>query len=163
MMSKLSQEIKDELTRYFRHLAGRVERAARSLPPEKFWVKPFPFGNSVGHLVLHLAGNLNHYIGAGIAGTGYVRNRPLEFTEPDPPSAEQALARFKDAVEMAVRTIESLDDDGLIVPIHDQDRHPITTRFGLLLVCAAHVNNHIGQMAYLVQAQGHSTEEPPVW
>jgi hypothetical protein len=25
------------------------------------------------------------------------------------------------------------------------------------------MNNHIGQMSYLVQAQGQSTQEPPVW
>jgi uncharacterized damage-inducible protein DinB len=162
-MSKLADEVRNEFVRYFRHLAGRVERAVRSLPREKLWVKPFAFGNSVGHLVLHLTGNLNHYIGAGIAGTGYVRNRPLEFTDPSQSPAEAVLAGFHEAIAMVVRTIESLDDESLVVPIQDPDRHPIQTRFGLLLVCAAHVNNHIGQMAYLAQAQGHSTQEPPVW
>ena len=162
-MPKLVQEVKDEFARYFRHLGNRVERAARALPLDEFWVKPFPFGNSVGHLVLHLTGNLNHYIGAGIAGTGYVRNRPLEFTDPHRHSPEELLARFKETIELVVRTIESLDEQSLIVPIEDPDRHPIQTRFGLLLVCAAHMNNHIGQMAYLVQSQGHSTQEPPIW
>jgi uncharacterized damage-inducible protein DinB len=162
-MTKLAQGVQDQLTRYFRHLAERVERAVRALPPEKVWVKPFPFGNSVGHLVLHLTGNLNHYIGAGMAGTGYVRNRPLEFTEPKPPAAAEALQHFKDTVAMVVRTVGTLDDDGLLQPIAYPDQHPITNRLGLLLVCAAHMNNHIGQMSYLVQAQGHSTNEPPVW
>ena len=36
----------------------------RSVAEEQLWTKPFPFGNSIGHLVLHLTGNLNHYIGA---------------------------------------------------------------------------------------------------
>jgi uncharacterized damage-inducible protein DinB len=162
-MSELTRTVKDELVRYYRHLAGRVERAVRSLPREKLWEKPFAFGNSVGHLVLHLTGNLNHYIGAGIARTGYVRNRPLEFTDLTRPAAEEVLGRFKTAIDMVVPTIASLDDEALTTPIHDPDRHPIQTRFGLLLVCAAHINNHVGQMAYLVQAQGHSTEEPPVW
>lgn len=157
----LLQTVRNELAGYFRHLASRVERAVRSLPRELLYVKPFRFGNSVGHLVLHLTGNLNHYIGAGIAGTGYVRNRPLEFTEPYPPTPEEALARFHEAVGMVVQTIESLDEAGLAAPVADQ--LPISTRFGLLLVCAAHINNHIGQMAYLVQAHGRSTEEPPVW
>src|SRR5262249_21968296 len=144
-----------------RHMADRVERAVRSLPRERLWNKPFPFGNSVGHLVLHLTGNLNHYIGAGVAGTGYLRDRPREFTETALPEADDLLARFRDAVAMVVRTLEGLDDAGLIVPVADQP--PITTRVGLFLVCAAHLNNHIGQMSYLVQAQGHSTQEPPVW
>src|SRR5947208_2914503 len=104
--------VSDEYIRYLEHLAGRVERAARSVPRDKLYTKPFAFGNSIGHLVLHLTGNLNHYIGAGIAGTGYVRNRPLEFTDPNPPTPEVALERFREAVGMVVRTIRSLDDAG---------------------------------------------------
>jgi len=160
-MSTLAAGIKDDLARYFQHLAERVEKHARALPKEKLFVKPFTYGNSVGHLLLHLTGNLNHYIGGGVAKTGYVRNRPLEFTEPKPPTAEEAMARFKDAVAMVVRTLQSQSEADLTAPVADQP--PVQTRFGLFLVCAAHLNNHIGQMAYLVQAQGHSTQEKPVW
>ena len=160
-MATLSDGVCDDFIRYFRHLGSRVERAARSLPVEKFWNKPFAFGNSVGHLILHLTGNLNHYIGSIIAETGYVRNRPLEFTDPAQYPPDQTLARFRDAIEMVAKTLQAQDADSLMVPVANQD--PIQTRFGLLLVCAAHLNNHIGQMSYLVQAQGHSTQEPPIW
>jgi uncharacterized damage-inducible protein DinB len=159
--SRLAEGVVDDFERYVRHLAKRVERAARAIPREKLWDKPFPFGNSVGHLVLHLTGNLNHYIGALVAGTDYVRDRPREFTEADHPPADALLARFREAVDLVARTLRTLDDDGLLTPVADQP--PITTRFGLFLVCAAHLNNHIGQMSYLVQALGHSTQEPPVW
>lgn len=159
--SRLATVVDDELIRYYQHLASRVERAVRSLPREKLWVKPFPFGNSVGHLVLHLTGNLNYYVGSVIAGTGYVRDRPREFTEAAGPPAEEVLARFHEAVALVVRTIRSLDAEGLLVPVADVS--PVETRFGLLLMCASHLNNHIGQLSYLVQAQGHSTEEPPSW
>jgi uncharacterized damage-inducible protein DinB len=159
--SPLSAVVADELCFYFSYLATRVERAARSLPPERLWARPFPFGNSVGHLVLHLTGNLNHYVGNMIAGTGYVRDRPGEFTDPAEEPIDVILDRFHDAVAMVVRTIRSLGDEGLMTPVADQ--RPIRTRFGLLLVCAAHMNNHIGQMSYLVQAQGQGTQEPPVW
>src|SRR5262245_40851016 len=118
--NQLAQCVKDDFIRYFRHMASRVENAVRALPREKLWVKPFAFGNSVGHLVLHLTGNLNHYVGAGVAGTGYVRNRPLEFTDPSQPPPEDALARFHDAVEMVVRTIQSLDGEALSAAVTDQ-------------------------------------------
>src|SRR5579864_5083235 len=158
-MDAVAATVRDELIRYFRHLAGRVEKAMRAIPRAKMYVKPFHFGNSIGHLVIHLTGNLNHYIGAGIAGTGYVRNRPLEFTEPNPPPPEQALARFHQSIEMVVRTLESLSAEDWQKPVKDNE--PIQTRFGVFLVCAAHLNNHIGQMAYLVQQLGCSTNEPP--
>ena len=62
--------VAEEFVRYLDPLAGRVERAARSVPQDKLYFKPFRFGNSIGHLILHLTGNLNHYIGAGIACIG---------------------------------------------------------------------------------------------
>jgi len=157
----LSNTIRDEYIRYFRHLAGRVEKAVRSVPKDKVYVKPFAFGNSLGHLVLHLTGNLNHYIGATIANTGYVRNRPLEFTEPNPPPPEEALAKFHAAVEMVCGTLSVQSADDWSRPVADQT--PIQTRFGMFMVCVSHLNNHIGQMAWLVQAMGCSTNEPPIW
>jgi hypothetical protein len=157
----LAECIGEEYERYLRHLAGRVERAVRFVPREMLWTKPFDFGNSLGHLVLHLTGNLNHYIGAQVAGTAYIRDRPREFTEPVHPQAEELLGRFHEAVDLVVRTARSLDAAGWTAPIAEE--LPIRTGFGLFLVCTAHLNNHIGQMSYLVQALGHSTQEPPVW
>ena len=87
--------------------AARVHELAGPLTEEQFWQRPFPFGNSFGHLVLHLTGNLNYYIGAQIANTGYVRDRPREFNDPNPPSKDEALERFDDAIAMVQRTIRA--------------------------------------------------------
>ena len=65
------------------------------IPEDQLWIKPFPFGNSIGHLVLHLTGNLNHYIGALVAGSGYVRHREHEFTDPTKYPRDEVLARFQ--------------------------------------------------------------------
>ena len=157
----LARVTADEFARYFRHLASRVERAALAVPEDRLWTKPFPFGNSIGHLILHLTGNLNHYIGAIIAGTGYVRHREHEFTDSEKHPRDELLAKFQQAVEMVVRTLESQDGESFATPVAEQP--PIQTRLGLFLVCAAHLNNHIGQMSYLVQALQSNTKEPPVW
>jgi uncharacterized damage-inducible protein DinB len=159
--SQLAQLTASEFARYFRHLAGRVERAARSVTEEQLWTRPFSFGNSIGHLILHLTGNLNHYIGAIIAGSGYVRHREHEFIDPVRYSLDQILGDFHQAIEMVVRTLEAQTEATLATPVPDQP--PIQTRLGLFLVCAAHLNNHIGQMNYLVQSLQASTKEPPVW
>jgi len=146
---------------YFRHLGERVEKAATAVTEEQLWTKPFPFGNSIGHLLLHLTGNLNHYVGALIADSGYVRQREHEFTDDVHHPRDELLARFHEAVDMVVRTLAAQDDGSLSMPVESQ--HPIRTRLGLFLVCASHMNNHIGQMSYLVQALKQSTKEPPVW
>lgn len=157
----LARVTREEFARYFRHLAARVEKAATAVPEDRLWVKPFSFGNSIGHLVLHLTGNLNHYVGALVAGTGYVRDREYEFVDPATYPRRELLARFHETVDMVVRTIESQDEAGFVTTVEAQE--PIRTRLGLFLVCAAHLNNHIGQMSYLVQALESSTNEPPVW
>src|SRR3954451_205545 len=128
--SPLATAVVDDLVRYFRHMESRVERAVRSLPREGLWVKPFAFGNSVGHLVLHLTGNLNHYVGALIARTGYVRDRPREFTEASPPPPEGLMARFHEAVGMVMEPVRSLDADGWMTTVAEQP--PVQTRFGLI-------------------------------
>ena len=87
--------------RYTAH-AARIRELAAFFSESQFWQKPFPFGNSFGHLTLHLTGNLNYYVGAEIANTGYVRDRPREFTDANPPSKEEALKRFDTAVAMVV-------------------------------------------------------------
>lgn len=159
--SPLLETVRRELAAYVRHLAGRVDRAVRSVPEGQVWIKPFPFGNSLGNLVLHLTGNLNHYVGARVAETGYVRDRDREFADPGGYPVEEILRRFHAAVEMVVRTIEARTEDDLVAPMPDDP--PVATQFGLLLVVASHLNNHIGQMGYLVQALERSTGEPPSW
>src|SRR5579863_8108333 len=111
-MSDLHSSLGSVLADRYTINAARVRELAAPIPDAQFWQKPFPFGNSFGHLVLHLSGNLNYYVGARIAKTGYVRDRPREFNEPDPPSKEEALKRFDEAVVMVHKTIraQSADD-----------------------------------------------------
>jgi uncharacterized damage-inducible protein DinB len=159
--SDLARTASEEFTRYFRHLAERVDKAAQSVSEEQLWQKPFPFGNTIGHLVLHLTGNLNHYIGALVAGTGYTRHREHEFTDETRYPRDEVLSRFHEAVTLVTQTLTSQDEPGWLTPVSGQP--PIETRLGLFLVCAAHMNNHVGQMSYLVQALKASTNEKPMW
>ena len=161
MQNDLERTVSSEMSAYYRSIAQRLHDWVEPLSNREMWQKPYPYGNSIGHLVLHLTGNLNHYIGALVAGTGYVRHREQEFSDPARYPVEEILANFHRAVDLVVSTLESQDESGFATSVADQP--PIQTRLGLFLVCAAHLNNHIGQMSYLVQAQGHSTQEPPVW
>src|SRR3977135_136936 len=106
-MSDLKHTIVAGLEARYKKLAGRVGELAGPLNDEQFWAKPFPFGNSFGHLVLHLTGNLNYYIGAQIAQTGYVRDRPMKFTETTRPSKAETLQKFDAAIEVVLQAIRS--------------------------------------------------------
>jgi uncharacterized damage-inducible protein DinB len=128
--------------------AARVYELARPLTNAQFWQKPFPFGNSFGHLVLHLTGNLNYYIGAQIARTGYVRDRPREFNDPNPPSKDEALKRFDDAVTMVIATIHAQSPEDWSAEYSGTGTNA-TNRLDMVTQCAAHIQHHLGQMIYL--------------
>jgi len=128
--------------------AARVRELAAPLSDAQFWQKPFPFGNSFGHLVLHLTGNLSYYIGAQIARTGYVRDRPREFNDPNPPSKEDALKRFDDAVTMVVATIRAQSQEDWSAGYTAVGANA-RNRLDMVTQCAAHMQHHIGQMIYL--------------
>jgi len=132
---------------YFSNLA-RVRELAAPLADKQFWTKPFPYGNSFGHLVLHLTGNLNYYIGAQIANSGYVRDRAREFTEPNPPSMEEALKLLDHAVAMVIQTIRGQSSADWSKPYSAVGTN-CGNRLDMIMQCAAHMQHHIGQMIYL--------------
>jgi uncharacterized damage-inducible protein DinB len=133
--------------RYYANLA-RIRELTTPLSEKQFWTKPYPYGNSFGHLVLHLTGNLNYYIGAQIAKTGYVRDREREFTDEKPPSKEDALKQLDAAVAMVMETIRSQSSSDWAKEYSAVGTN-CGNRLDNALQCAAHMQHHIGQMIYL--------------
>jgi DinB superfamily len=147
-MADLNETVASSLTARYAKLAGWVRELAAPLSEEQFWTKPFAFGNSFGNLMLHLTGNLNYYIGAQIAGTGYVRDRPLEFADSTRPSKVEVMKKFDAAVEMVVRTIRSQSPQDWSTT-YSATGSDAQNRFDMVLQCATHLHHHIGQMMYL--------------
>lgn len=147
-MPDLRETVASQMAARYTKLGGIVRELAAPLSEEQFWAKPFSFGNSFGHLVLHLTGNLNYYIGAQIAGTGYVRDRPREFAEAVRPPKNEVLKKFDEAVEMSARTIkaQAAEDWSAAYSAANSDSQ---NRFEMVLGCATHLHHHIGQMMYL--------------
>ncbi len=156
-MENLQATIVSGLTERYGALATRVRELAAPISAEQFWHKPFPFGNSFGHLVLHLTGNLNYYVGAQIAGTGYVRDREREFMETHLLPKEEVLQRFDEAIEVVLSTIRAQSAEDWSMPYSAAGAGDVGSRFHMLLKCAAHLDHHLGQMIYLCSALKRST------
>jgi uncharacterized damage-inducible protein DinB len=150
--STLSQVLADRYTQN----AARVREVAVPLNNAQFWPRPFPFGNSYGHLVLHLTGNLNYYIGAQVAKTGYVRDRPREFNDPNPPSKEEALNKLDDAIAMVLATLRAQSAEDWFAEYSGVGA-TARNRLDMIMQCAAHMQHHIGQMIYLGYELGRQT------
>jgi hypothetical protein len=101
--------------------------------------------NSAGTLALHLAGNIQHYLGARLGGTSYVRDRPAEFAERGVPRAE-LLARIE-AARAAVRAAAAAEPDtSADFPEIIGDARIVTEDY-LLHLCT-HFAFHLGQLDY---------------
>ena len=65
------------------HLSGdylpKIRRCLENLDEGDLWWRPNPRSNSVGNLVLHLAGNIRQWIVSGVGGKPDIRERSREF------------------------------------------------------------------------------------
>jgi uncharacterized damage-inducible protein DinB len=148
MPADLTPSVRTALIEELEQLRDDVKTLAEPLSDAQLWQKPLEPGNSIGHLILHLTGNLNHFIGAQLGKTGYVRDREREFAEVNPPPRSQLLSNFDAAVATFRRVVSGLTADQLAAP------HP-DGRFGdvckTLVHLTAHFALHRGQMSYIAR------------
>jgi uncharacterized damage-inducible protein DinB len=128
------------------------------------WVVKEGVTNSAGNLALHLAGNVQHFVGAVLGGTGYARDREAEFGRRSGTRAEVVaeLARARAVVHAVLSTVP---DTGLDKPMtHPMLPGPVPARRMLVHLCA-HAGFHLGQAGYLrriVTGDNHSVGPLPV-
>ncbi len=148
-LADLNSTVATELSRFYQEKADAILTLLDPLTDDQLWARPYPYGNSIGHLLLHLTGNLNFYVGAEIAGTGYVRNRPLEFTDAERHPKALVLDRFRQAVALVRDTLARQSPDDFCAAYSAKGLEHAGTRFNLFVICAAHLAHHTGQMIYL--------------
>ena len=115
---------------------------------ETLWRAAPGVTNSAGNLALHIAGNLRHFVGAVLGGTGYVRDRDAEFATKSGTRASvvQALAAAEADVETA---LAKLDDAALAAPYTSGPKGVEVTAQRWLIHLASHAAFHLGQAGYL--------------
>jgi hypothetical protein len=103
--------------------------------------------NSAGNLCLHLCGNLQHFIGAVLGNSGYVRNRDNEFAAKGL-SKQELLAEIENTIHAVNPVLKTINPAILIktYPIQVFE-YPITTTL-FLIHLTAHLGYHLGQINY---------------
>ncbi|SNT12536.1 Protein of unknown function [Ekhidna lutea] len=136
-----------EFNKLFQRDLDKLMTEMESYPNyESLWVKVEGINNSAGNLIMHLCGNLQHFIGAQMAKSGYVRERDFEF------AGKLSFDELKNEINTTKKVLDgyftqmnssSLDDK---FPI-DHFGHPVTNRF-FLMHLQGHLNYHLGQINY---------------
>lgn len=148
MATNLATLAQTALVDELEELHKAVRQLTEPLSDKELWTKPTEPGNSIGHLILHLTGNLNHFVGAQLGKTGYQREREREFTETNPPARRELLANFDAAVALFRKVVMGLDAEALAAPHPEKRFGPV---FKGLLHLVSHFALHRGQMSYIVR------------
>jgi uncharacterized damage-inducible protein DinB len=148
MATDFVADVRAALIGELEQLRDAVREIVNGLSDQELWTKPMDPGNSVGHLVLHLTGNLNHFVGAQLGHTAYVREREKEFTDAHPPTRQELLANLDGAVTTFGRVVGGLSEEQLRAP-HPEGRLGMVVR-GLMHLLT-HFALHRGQMSYIVR------------
>ena len=112
------------------------------------WVTQGAISNSAGNLTLHLIGNLNHFIGAIIGRTGYVRNREREFSDKDVPR-DQLISSVNETKKVVLSSLQKFDEAQLKSTYPMQVFGYDMTYEYFLIHLFSHLNYHLGQINYL--------------
>jgi len=111
------------------------------------WTCPQGIANSAGTLALHLAGNVQHFIGTQLGGTGYVRDRDAEFGDRHVPRTT-LIAHVEQATQALDDTLRTLPEARLAEP-YPLEVGGVRLPTGLFLLhLVAHFAYHLGQIDY---------------
>ncbi len=114
---------------------------------DNLWLVQDEISNSAGTLCLHLVGNLNHFIGAVLGNTGYVRQRELEFSLKNVPK-EELLKQVDDTMVVIENSLNGLSQDDLQEEYKGRVFETPTTTEYFLTHLTMHLAYHLGQINY---------------
>ena len=115
---------------------------------ENMWKVIKGVSNSAGNLCLHLMGNLNHFIGAIMSKSGYVRQREEEFSATGV-TKKMLMLQIKETKTVVLSSLEDFDMEKAhaIYPVNVFGEEMTFEYF--LIHLHAHLNYHLGQINYL--------------
>jgi len=138
----------DTLIKLFTRDLSALKREVNLYKDERnLWVVTDHISNCAGNLCLHLLGNLNHFIGAVLGDSGYVRQRELEFSLKDVPKSE-LIQQVEDTITVVTNTLESLTEQDLQKEYKRRVFEDTMTTEYFLVHLTTHLTYHLGQINY---------------
>ena len=134
------------------HYLPKIRAALETLSDEDLWWRPNDASNSVGNLLLHLAGNIRQWVVSGVGGAPDQRVRANEFSQRDPLPREVLLSRFTEAVLDADAVIARVDPASLGLRLSIQGRQ--VTALEAIYHVVEHLAMHAGQIMYVAKLRG---------
>ena len=149
--NKLATAIATETDRRLEASVGKIRHCVDQLSDEQLWWRPAESMNSIGNLVLHLAGNLRQWIVSGVGGETDTRERGGEFAERGPISRDELLGLLDRTVDASREALNGITADGLLRPLRIQGFR--LTALGAIFDSIPHFGGHTQEIVNLTRKQ----------
>jgi len=127
----------------------KLRLCVSALPRDKTWSRPNEASNSVGNLLVHLAGNVTEWILGGVGGQTISRYRAGEFAQKEGRDASRLLDDLEGVLAKADAVLRGLGAADLDCSIVIQARE--TTILGAIYHVVEHFAMHTGQIVLLTK------------
>lgn len=127
----------------------KIERCVEKLSEEDLWWRPNERSNSVGNLLLHLAGNVRQWIVSGVGGADDVRQRQQEFDEREHLPGSVLMEQLRGALAEVDQVLASLEGDDLLEPRQIQGLE--VSVMDAVYHVVEHFSAHVGQIVYITK------------
>lgn len=146
-----------ERSRYYlaEEYPTKIRQCVAALPEGALWQRANESSNSIGNLLLHLAGNVRQWIVGGVGRLPVERDRAQEFAAREGPDAPTLLENLELAVREADAVLAALSDEDLLRPCTIQDRE--TNVLAAIYHVVEHFAMHSGQIVLLTKARAPGT------
>ena len=149
-MADVAQAFIDQSRRFLRaEYLRKIEHCVAELADDDLWWRPNEDSNSVGNLLMHLAGNVRQWIIHGVGGAPDTRQRQQEFDAREGDAAEGLLARLRETLDEADRVLAGLDAEALSAPRQIQGLD--VTVLEAVYHVVEHFSAHVGQVIYITK------------
>ena len=138
----------NSLIELFERDLRKLEKEILAYQKERnLWLTSKQISNTAGNLALHVCGNLQHYIGAILGKSDYIRNRNQEFEIKDV-KREKIIAEIQNTEKVVEQTLSNLTHDAFTKSYPEQVLgYDMTSEF-FLIHLYGHLNYHLGQINY---------------
>lgn len=128
----------------------KLRVAVEALPADALWWRPNEQSNSVGNLLVHLAGNVRQWIVSGVGGAPSTRDRAAEFAARSGSGAAELLANLEQVLDETDAVLAKITAADLATTRTIQGRD-ITVLEAIYHV-VEHFSLHLGQVVFIAKA-----------
>ncbi len=127
----------------------RLVAVLRQLDDADIWWRGNEASNSIGNLVLHLAGNARQWIVAGVGGGADIRQRPAEFAQREVIPRDKLIAHLQEELAEVDKALARVTPNQLLESRRIQGIE--ISVLGAIYHVVEHFSGHVGQIVMIAK------------